>query len=302
MVPRALVVLDALPMTSNGKINRDALPEPDETAYLRASYIAPVSDLEKNLVSLWQRNLNLDQVGVEDNYFSVGGDSIRSISLVSEAKREGIHFSVKDIFVHPTISRLAHTISGKEFTSEGLIEVEPFSLVSAEERLPIIDEYGVDSVEDIYPMSLLQQGMVFHYLQQQNLHIYHDVLFFNLAAEWDISAFGKSLDHMVGKHTILRTKFLLDKDRPLQLVLKPVEMEFAVADLRDVDESSKVESLQAWIKDEKNRGLAFASFPWRVGVFITGEAELVLGASVHLALLDCWRRASFLTESIEAHR
>src|SRR6185312_2770425 len=107
-VPSAFVLLESFPLNSNGKIDRHRLPAPDESAYARSEYVAPRTELEHRLVALWQTNLGREApIGIEDNYFAIGGDSIRSIGLVSAAREQGVHFSIKDLFAHPTIANLA---------------------------------------------------------------------------------------------------------------------------------------------------------------------------------------------------
>lgn len=108
MIPSAVVLIDAFPLTVNGKIDRKALPEPawqrdDESA----DYRAPGDTLERDLVALWSRILRVERIGVDDNYFDLGGDSIISIRLVAAAQRAGLAFSPRDIFEHQTIAELA---------------------------------------------------------------------------------------------------------------------------------------------------------------------------------------------------
>ncbi|WP_145003788.1 non-ribosomal peptide synthetase [Pseudomonas oryzihabitans] len=106
MVPAQLLLLDSLPLTPNGKLDRNALPTPrlDEE---RAGYLAPTTDLERRLAALWQEVLKVPQLGVTDNFFEVGGDSILSLQVVSRARQAGLHFTPKDLFRHQTIQALA---------------------------------------------------------------------------------------------------------------------------------------------------------------------------------------------------
>ena len=105
MVPSAFVILDALPLTSNGKIDRDALPEPDYQA--GQSYTAPRTAAEKALAEIWQKVLRIPQVGIHDNFFEIGGDSILSIQIASRAKMVGLNVTTKALFQHQTIAEVA---------------------------------------------------------------------------------------------------------------------------------------------------------------------------------------------------
>ena len=106
MVPAAFVKLDEMPLTPNGKINRRALPEPD-MSLMGEEYVAPENEIEKKLAEIWCDILKLDQIGIHDNFFSMGGDSIISIQLVSKARNSDIYFTPKDLFQNPTIAQLA---------------------------------------------------------------------------------------------------------------------------------------------------------------------------------------------------
>src|SRR6185295_13965496 len=93
MVPSAFVVLGELPLTSNGKVDRRALPEPDDALSAAGDYVAPRTVEEEILAGIWSRVLDVDQVGIDDDYFALGGDSIRSLQVVSLAEEKGLGFS-----------------------------------------------------------------------------------------------------------------------------------------------------------------------------------------------------------------
>ena len=151
MVPSAFVFLDNFPTTSNGKLNRQSLPMPDESAFARAQYQAPKTEMEKLLVSLWQDNLNIEKISTRDNYFAIGGDSIRSISLVSEGKKQGLNISVKDLFSNPTIVALAIFIdeeTSKQIVIEETVDTDPFSLLSEEEKQALFTNFTVKAKDN----------------------------------------------------------------------------------------------------------------------------------------------------------
>ncbi|WP_247842476.1 non-ribosomal peptide synthase/polyketide synthase [Pseudomonas sp. MWU12-3103b] len=106
MVPAHLLLLAQLPLTANGKLNRNALPSPD-ASQAQQTYQAPQSAMEQGLAAIWQDVLKLPQVGIHDNFFELGGDSIISIQVVSRARQAGIRLNPKDLFQHQTVQRLA---------------------------------------------------------------------------------------------------------------------------------------------------------------------------------------------------
>src|SRR6185312_1862060 len=107
-VPAAFIMLDRLPLTANGKVNRNALPAPGrEVRALRTAYIEPRTLVEKALAAIWMSVLNVDRVGINDSFFALGGDSIRSVRVVALAKERGINFTIQEIFKYQTLERLA---------------------------------------------------------------------------------------------------------------------------------------------------------------------------------------------------
>ncbi|MCM2378269.1 non-ribosomal peptide synthetase [Pseudomonas marginalis] len=113
MVPAHVIVLDSMPLTANGKLDRRALPQPDPEAN-RQQYVAPRNELESTLAAIWCAVLNVQQVGLDDNFFELGGDSILSIQVVSRARQAGIHFSPRDLFQHQTVQTLAAVATRSE--------------------------------------------------------------------------------------------------------------------------------------------------------------------------------------------
>jgi non-ribosomal peptide synthase protein (TIGR01720 family) len=117
-------------LTQNGKVDKKSLPVPNlSLRQVGSEYVAPVSEVEKALVSIWSEVLGIDtvKIGVHDNFFGLGGDSIVSIQLIARARNTGIHFTVKDIFSSPTVAKLALALrSNKEGYTSGLVSIKPF--------------------------------------------------------------------------------------------------------------------------------------------------------------------------------
>ncbi|QHW08377.1 non-ribosomal peptide synthase/polyketide synthase [Pseudomonas putida] len=113
MVPTQWVLLERMPLSPNGKLDRKALPKP-ELGQSRREYLAPQSKLEQRLAGIWQDVLKVEQVGLNDNFFELGGDSIVSIQLVSRARQQGLRFTPKDVFEQQTLQRLAGVVDQSE--------------------------------------------------------------------------------------------------------------------------------------------------------------------------------------------
>ena len=111
MIPAFFVALDQLPLTPSGKVNRRALPAPDQSSLeLEAEFVAPTTDREKALAGVWRQVLGVERVGVHDNFFELGGDSILSIQLVSRANQAGLQLTPQDVFQYPTVAQLAAVV------------------------------------------------------------------------------------------------------------------------------------------------------------------------------------------------
>ncbi|MFD3743313.1 non-ribosomal peptide synthase/polyketide synthase [Nocardia sp. NPDC058633] len=121
MVPAVVMVIDALPLTTNGKLDRAALPDPEFTASAR--YRAPRTDREQILAAVFADVLGLDRVGVDDSFFELGGDSIRSIQLVSRAREAGLEISPREVFEHRTAAGLAAVARGRDGADAPLAEL-----------------------------------------------------------------------------------------------------------------------------------------------------------------------------------
>ncbi|MFD2413389.1 amino acid adenylation domain-containing protein, partial [Paenibacillus rhizoplanae] len=132
MVPPYLVEVERIPLTANGKVDRKALPEPQGLVQAGNEYIAPRSETEAKLAAIWQNVLGLSQpVGIRDNFFEQGGDSIKAIQIVSRLGSEGLKLVVRDMFTHPTIEEVSRYIQTKlqaaaeEAAVEGEVALSP---------------------------------------------------------------------------------------------------------------------------------------------------------------------------------
>ena len=132
MIPTRLVSLDAMPLTANGKIDQAALPDPDASSIAASTvYRAPSSEIEITLAAIWSEVLRLDRVGVDDNFYDLGGDSISAIRISARARKAGLDLPPALIFQHQTLVELAGAVGAEDNTpghSSDDEETEPFGL------------------------------------------------------------------------------------------------------------------------------------------------------------------------------
>jgi amino acid adenylation domain-containing protein/non-ribosomal peptide synthase protein (TIGR01720 family) len=146
MVPAIWVELASLPLTSNGKLNRKALPDPDLNELSDGNFEAPRNEIEGKLATIWSKLLGMDKVSIHDNFFELGGDSILTIQVAGQLKRSGYEIHPKDIFIHQTIARLSDAIIKR---SEDKVSNEQGLLTGVSGLLPIQQWYLEKQQPDI---------------------------------------------------------------------------------------------------------------------------------------------------------
>jgi amino acid adenylation domain-containing protein/FkbM family methyltransferase len=294
MAPSEFVLLDALPLTPHGKVDRRALPPPDSgRSVLRAAFVAPETPIEQLLADIWAEVLRIDRVGIHDNFFALGGDSIRSVQVVAQARERGLSFSVQQLFQHQTIHRLAQTIGSTDLAPISASHTQPFSLIGPEDRqqLPV-------TVEDAYPLTQLQLGMLFHAERSPETTIYQNINSLLLKAHFDPQAIQAALARLIARHPVLRSSFdLTGYSEPLQLVHRFVDPPLQVVDIRQLSPAEQEQVLAAWFESEKRHAFQLARAPLiRFQVHWRSQTTFQFSWHVHHAILDGWSLASMLTE------
>ncbi len=296
MVPAVFVLLPAIPLTAHGKVDRRALPVPEaERSDLLGRWEAPRSPVERVLTEVWAEVLGLDRVGIHDGFFALGGDSILSLRVRASAAERGVKFSLPDLFQHQTVAELAGVAVAGEGGSGGDAEAEvaPFALVSAEDgfRIPA-------GVEDAYPLTALQSGMLFHGAYSGEATAYHNVSSLRLRGAFDLPVFAAAVGALLVRHPALRTSFDLAGFRePLQLVWSRVASPVAVVDLSALAGADRERALDGWFAAEKESRFDGGRPPLlRFTVVLLGSDETELGWAEHHAILDGWSVASMLAE------
>jgi len=184
MIPAVFVTLDAMPLTANGKLDRKRLPAPDLNARLESGYLAPRTPIESTLAQIWAELLGLERVGVADNFFEIGGDSIVSIQMIARAKRAGYLFSPRQLFEHQTIAELA---------PEAKLADAPRTLA----------EQGVVAG----PMPLLPIQIDFFEQDLADISHYNQALLFQTHGALDLVAMRRTIAALLKHHDALRLRF-----------------------------------------------------------------------------------------------
>src|SRR5262249_20585194 len=296
----ALVVLERLPLMANGKVDRKALPAPEGRSK-SAEYVEPHTAVEEALAGSWAEGRGLERVGIQESFFDLGGDSILSIEVVGHAKKAGLNFTVAQLFEHQTIEALAEIVTvahegqGQEVF---LPSPAPFELIAEEDRLRL-----PKGIEDAYPMSKLQAGMLFHTEYSPETPVYYNIVNYHFKVQLDVDVLERAVEQMVRRHPVLRTSFHFSGySEPLQLVHERGEISIQVEDLTHLSMEEQEEALGAWMEAEKKRGLD-PSQPGllRFQVHRRSEESFQLTKTEHHSILDGWSEALLLTELLACY-
>jgi amino acid adenylation domain-containing protein len=250
MVPAAYVQLERMPLTRNGKLDRNGLPVPEIGAYVTECYEPPVGETEVALAEIWAEVLKLEGVGRHDNFFTLGGHSLMAVTVMERMRRKGLHTEVRALFGSPTLAQLAAAVSRER----GLLEVPgngiPDGCVTIRpEMLPLVDltqeeietiagtvAGGAVNLQDIYPLAPLQEGILFHHRIGGEGDPYLQATQMSFDTQERLDAYLGALQAVINRHSILRTAILWEGLRePVQAVWRKAIMQAEYVELDGVE-------------------------------------------------------------------
>ena len=265
MVPAAVVVMEALPMTVNGKLDTRALPAPEYQDGDR--YRAPASAVEEILAGIYAQILRVERVGVDDSFFDLGGDSLSAMRLVA-AVNAGLDagLSVRAVFEAPTVAQLAPRIGGEAGGLEPLV---------AGERPAVV------------PLSFAQSRLWFLDQLQGPSPVYNMAVALRLRGRLDADALGTALADVVGRQESLRTLIAAPDGIPQQVVVAPERADFGwdVVDATGWPASRVGEAIDAAARYSFDLA---TEIPLRARLFRVAEDEHVLVGVAHHIAADGW--------------
>ncbi len=232
MVPAAYVRLDHLPLTANGKLDRKALPEPGLEALISRGYEAPEGEVETTLAQIWADVLKLEQVGRHDNFFELGGHSLLAVGLVERMRQAGLQADVRVLFSQPTLAALAAAVGASNEVAVPVNRIDPGCTHITPDLLPLatLDQASIDrivahvpggvaNVQDIYALAPLQEGLLYHHISAEQGDPYQQYALFAFDSRQRLDGFAQALQHVIGRHDILRTGLFWEQlEAPVQVV------------------------------------------------------------------------------------
>src|SRR5947209_19820951 len=277
MVPSLFIMLDVLPLTSSGKVDRRALPAPEQVA-ARAEpqeETAPRTSVEQTVTDIWSQVLRLPQVGIHDNFFALGGDSILSLSLIAQARRAGLQLTLKQLFQAPTIAQLSQLVTPRAAPAASL-EQERGSSQGALTLTPIQRWF-------------FEQPL-------HNPHHWNQAFLLHAPAELSVARLEQAVQWVLGQHDVFRLRFVppasLTEDWQASYVPSYEPVPFSLVDLRELPEEEQVSRLRDLCSQEQ-ASLHLQSGPLARAVLfrMTGEQPWRLLLLSHHLVIDTvsWR-------------
>ncbi|MFF6986967.1 non-ribosomal peptide synthase/polyketide synthase [Streptomyces sp. NPDC010273] len=293
MVPAAVVTLDALPLTPNGKLDRRALPAPDFAAEVTDT--RPRTPLEETLCALVADVLGLERVGVEDDFFSLGGDSIVAMQLVARARAAGLTFSPRDVFRHKSAAALA-TVTATTVTAGDRDDDVILLDLTDDERAELA---ALPAGAEVLPVSPLQAGLLFHAALDSGddgPDVYTVQVSYDLEGPLDADRLHTAAQSVLDAHENLRSGFRhLSSGRPVAVVPRTAVLPWRQLDLTDDPEEWERLLVQERRRFDPERPPLLRLLLARIGpdrhrLVLSHQHLLLDGWSLPLLTAELWAR------------
>ena len=322
MVPSFFVMLEAFPLNSNGKVDYQALPEPDTARISEDTFVAPRTAVERLLADVWSQVLGIESPSVNDNYFNLGGDSITSIRIVARAQQAGLHLTPRLLFQHQTIAELAEiaapvpvdatpapAIDTVEPTPDQLARWSNGQYTPSDFPLARLSQQQLDDlfaryqdIEDIYPLAPMQKNILFQRLHAPNPELYWLCAILRLSnASLNIPVLQRAWQLVVNQHPTMRTTLVWEGlEEPLQIVHKHASMEIACYDWRHLPAQEQEQRVIDYYLSMRRQGAPLTSAPhMKTTLFQVSDSDYYMFRASHYMLQDGWS-STLVTRDFDA--
>ncbi|MEU8878376.1 condensation domain-containing protein, partial [Streptomyces javensis] len=302
MVPSAVIALDRMPLTANGKLDRAALPAPDFSVLAAGRPAA--TPLEARLCALFGEVLGIPDVGADTSFFNLGGDSVLAMRLVSRARSEGLVLTPGQVFQHRTpegLASVAHSGDGPAVPSQELtagdapplVTLTPPEYASLSAECPSLTAKGTHAADttELLPLTPLQSGLLFHAVYDEAAPDVYLVQFaFHLEGEVSGPRFRRAADALLRRHPNLAASFHHHGlSRPVQVVAPAVPSVWHELDLSDVAEEQRPAAFEQWLAGDRATRFDLTRPPLiRFALVHWGADQYRVVMTSHHILLDGW--------------
>jgi amino acid adenylation domain-containing protein len=283
MLPGYYVQLDQLPLTSNGKINKKNLPDPQDSGVESGvAYLAPRTATEGQLVAIWQELLGRERISIKDNFFEIGGHSLKATRLASQIyKTFGVKLALKDLFTHVLLEDLSQFIDAAQKTDflalQPVAQQSDYVLSSSQRRLWVLSQFDESSAAYNMPGVYIFEGQLDH------------------------AALDHAFNVLIARHESLRTVFIMNAEGEIRQRINTVEQtNFRIAHKDLYGESD--ETIKRAIRQECIRAFDLANGPLlRASLYQTGEDRWVFAYVMHHIIGDGWSMGILMKEVLQSY-
>ena len=288
MVPAAIVALDTLPLTSNGKIDRGALPIPQSTGFKHGkAFQSPQTATEEKIFKVWAEVLGFDQIGIHDDFFALGGHSLRAIQIIARLRNIlNKEIFLSDIFSNSSIAELANILDQRtgDADAQSTALIQP---IGRDGHLPLsFSQERAWFIQQLYPSNVA----------------YHTQSLLYFTGRLDVDALERSLAEIVRRHEIYRTTFQEINGNPVQLIHAPFSVSLPVVDLQALPDHEREAVLHQRIAEETQKPFDLSKLPlvrWTL-VQLKSDEFVVIHVENHL-VHDGWSFNVFRGELLDIY-
>ncbi|HEY8228436.1 MAG TPA: amino acid adenylation domain-containing protein [Pyrinomonadaceae bacterium] len=288
MIPAAFILLDKLPLTVSGKVNRLALlPPRPEQLEKQENFIAPRTPTEEIVAGIWADVLSIENPGVNDDFFALGGHSLLLARLAARIRESfQLDLTLRDLFEAQTVAGISERIEAMRRAADGLEEAPPIPFPRT----------------GALPLSFAQERLWFFDQLEPNSAAYNISRVLRLTGTLDRHALQRSLDTIVERHEVLRTSFLVDEGRPVLSIAPRATVEIPLFDLSDQPSTAREEKVNKLAREETERSFDLAQGTLlRLTLVKLGDAEHVLLLTMHHIVSDGWSIGVFMSELVKCY-
>ena len=280
MIPSAFMILENLPLSPNGKVDRKALPAPDIDVSQNKEYVAPQTPTQKIIAEIFQTILNIKSVGIYDNFFDLGGHSLLATQVISRLRQAfSIEINLKELFAYPSIDQLSDRI-----TSIQQLKQPQNNINTAISPIPRNGHL---------PLSFAQERLWFLDQLEGNNSIYNIPGILKITGNLKIDTLEKSLQEIVNRHEVLRTNFQAVNGQPIQVINFENTFQLKIEDWTNINQEDIKKAIQKEIETPFN--LATDNL-LRVIIAQIKTDEFLLIVTMHHIISDGWSLGIFIQE------
>ncbi|AFY44051.1 type I polyketide synthase [Nostoc sp. PCC 7107] len=274
-------------------------------------YIPPETEIEQILAEIWQEILGIEKIGIYDNFFELGGNSINTIQIAAKANQAGLQLTSQQFFHYQTIAELATDLAitptipdtkSQPNNNQSDVNNSQQSLLLQIQRV-CDDPNLLENIADIYELTPVQKGMLFHCLFDSELSLYFFQHLFTIRGDLNIEAFEKAWQLVIDRHPILRTRFYWEElENPLQIVYKKVELPLSCCDWSNINSAEQKSQLDAFIVSDRQKSFDFSQpcLMRHTLIRCTDDKHLYVWSFNHI-IIDGWGGSLVFQEFVETY-